>query len=442
MTKTSSLLVLSLCTSLSGCNGSGPVETATASDSEATTAALVTTGTPGVTDGTATAVDPTDGTGTDGQTGNGPDGTTAAATETAGDPTGDTGTVPVGDTETTAGDTTGTSDTTGTTGPDENCEAPPVYIACDDALDPADPLAPFQAMGLGCAGDATNSIAITEPSFNSVNPNAWRIAKGFGNYHEDNDPGKPLYYSPREGGAFLMISTGVIAQPDPMGVVVEAANSQKNNGNNDNDDGDALPAPFSAAKGSNGGIGGAPFQDCDGVGDCSDTLQAQWDLGLANPNDKLWFSFKTKVPKGAKGYVFDFAYCSAEYPMYIDYKYNDMVVAWQVSEAYTGNVTFVKHMDQQLPLTVTSLAPYMMGDGFTGNEPQLKGTGFETRGCTEWFSAKGGVVPEEEITFGVLAADMGDSALATLALLANWRWDCEGCIPSEVDQCGVDPIPG
>ena len=47
---------------------------------------------------------------------------------------------------------------------------------------------------------------------------------------------------------------------------------------------------------------------------------------------------------------------------------------------------------------------------------------------------------EREITVGFYLADMSDSILATVALLDNFRWDCEGCIPSEVEDCGVQPM--
>ena len=36
-------------------------------------------------------------------------------------------------------------------------------------------------------------------------------------------------------------------------------------------------------------------------------------------------------------------------------------------------------------------------------------------------------------------ADMGDGVLNTSVLLDNFRWDCKGCIPSEVDDCGIQP---
>ena len=39
----------------------------------------------------------------------------------------------------------------------------------------------------------------------------------------------------------------------------------------------------------------------------------------------------------------------------------------------------------------------------------------------------------------LVIADMGDSILATGVLLDNFRWECAGCIPSEVDSCGIQP---
>ena len=340
------------------------------------------------------------------------------------------------------------------------CQAPPEYAICDTNInltDKADKTNAHKAMGI-CNDMPDNSVQITDFSFNSNNNAAWQVAKGFGSYKfdDDMDPQTPdeLYYSPREGDTFLMISTGVIKAPDAMGIVTENNNSQVGNGNNTNDDGNALPPPFRFEVGSNNGAGGTPFQDCDGVmfRDCSDTLQAQWLKGNSNPNDKLWFTFKTKVPKGTFGYTFDFAFCSSEWPTWVNTGYNDLLIVYQVDPAaddpnadpvvdpYSGNVTFIpdpNNMMKGLPLTITALDPYFKGPGFTNNEAPLAGTGFNTNACTEWFSAKGGVQPESEVTIGFFISDMGDSILATLAILDNFRWDCEGCIPSEVDDCGV-----
>ncbi len=340
------------------------------------------------------------------------------------------------------------------------CQAPPEYAICDTNInltDKNDKTNAHKAIGI-CNDMPDNSVQITDFSFNSNSATAWQVAKGFGTYKFDDDmdvntPDK-LYYSPREGDTFLMISSGNIKAPGADGVVVEANNSQGGNGDNGNDEGNALPPPFRFEVGSNNGAGGTPFQDCDGVmfRDCSDTLQAQWLKGNSNPNDKLWFTFKTKVPKGTFGYTFDFAFCSSEWPTWVNTGYNDLLIVYQVDPAaddpnadpvvdpYSGNVTFIpdpNNMMKGLPLTITALDPYFKGPGFTNNEAPLAGTGFNTNACTEWFSAKGGVQPESEVTIGFFISDMGDSILATLAILDNFRWDCEGCIPSEVDDCGV-----
>ncbi len=331
-----------------------------------------------------------------------------------------------------------------------SCSAPAMYTNCDDNLnlaDKNDKKNALKAIGV-CDADPATSVVTTDFQFESNNNAAWQVAKGFGTHKIDNK----LLYSPREGSAFLMVSTGVIKAPDAQGIVTEAANSQVGNGNNLNNDTDALPAPFQVKVGSADGVGGTPFQKCDGVNDCSDTLQAQWTKGNNNPNDRLWFTFKTKVPLGTFGYTFDFVFCSSEWPTYVNTGFNDMLIAYQVDpsaddpnavppiDPYTGNVTFIpdpKDPAKGLPLTITALDPYLSTDGYSLAEPQLFGTGFESHACSDWFKAKGGVQPGAEITIGFYIADMSDSVLATLAILDNFRWDCEGCVPSEVDDCGV-----
>src|SRR5690606_558269 len=127
----------------------------------------------------------------------------------------------------------------------------------------------------------------------------------------------------------------------------------------------------------------------------------------------MWFSFKTKVPPGTFGYTFDFVFCSSEWPTWVNTQYNDLLIAYQVDptpddpmadppvDAYTGNVTFIPDpLDNTkgLPLTITALDPYLKGPGYSNNEPQLAGTGFETHACSDWFTAKGGVQPGADLT--------------------------------------------
>jgi cysteine-rich repeat protein len=341
------------------------------------------------------------------------------------------------------------------------CAAPGQYVVCDAGLnlaDKADKTNAHKAMGI-CNDTPANSVQISNFQFDSPIDMAWQVARGFGSYmfDHDMDPGTPnqLLYSPREGESFLIISTGRVNAPNPQGIVTHGPNSQGGNGDNGNPDSpETLPAPLSNLVGSNNGAGGTPFLQCDGVRDCSDTLAGQWILGNSNPNDKLFFKFNTTVPASTYGYTFDFVFCSAEWPVYVNTGFNDLLIAWQTDptpddpnqdppvDAYTGNVTFIPNPNnpaQGLPLTITALNPYFLGPGFASNEPQLAGTGFENNACTDWFTARGGVRPGANLEIGFFIADMSDSILATMAILDNFRWDCQGCVPSEIDSCGVIP---
>ncbi|MCY0990202.1 DUF4215 domain-containing protein [Nannocystis sp. ILAH1] len=345
-----------------------------------------------------------------------------------------------------------------------NCQAPADYVVCDNTpqviSDKADKTNMLKAMGI-CNVAPNNSVITSD--FQHSNPvnKSWQVAKGYGTYmfDHDNDPQTPnqRLYSPREGDAFLIISNGDIVAPNAEGIVIEAPNNQGTT-NNGNPDGGPLPAPFKAVNGSNNGVGGTPFQNCDngaGDNDCSDTIQAQWEMTNADGNDRIYFSFKTTVPPGTFGYTFEFAFCSAEWPTYVNSVFNDLLIAYQVDptpddpnqvppvDPYSGNVTFIPDPNDPtkgLPITITALDPYFDGPGYTYNEPQLAGTGFEQHACSDWFTAKGGVQPGAEITIGFFLADMSDQYLSTATLLDNFRWDCEGCVPSEVDDCGVQPM--
>jgi hypothetical protein len=284
----------------------------------------------------------------------------------------------------------------------------------------------------------------------AMDANSWRIVTAFGSApgtHYDNrlwaanladwtSPDMEVI-SPNTSTAVLMLSTGTIVGTDPDGVVIEADGSQSGNGANENEDGAMLPSPLSAERGSESGAGGNPFNNCDGINDCSDSLFDHWFTnGWNNPNDKLWMDFDLVVPGGTFGYVFDFAYFSAEWPSYVNTQWNDLFISWQVSEAYTGNVTFVNGA----PLTITSLDE-ANAFPFTDAAPELAGTGFDGHAGTGWFTARGAVLPGETANITFFLADMGDSSLATNVIIDNFRWECEGCVVSEIDDCGVMPIP-
>jgi hypothetical protein len=236
--------------------------------------------------------------------------------------------------------------------------------------------------------------------------------------------------------------------------VLEGPNSQFGNGDNGNDDADVLPAPFDATPGSNGGVGDQPFHACDGVHDCSDSLDPEWQA-LPDPNDAVHFTLTATVPDGVFGYTLDLAFCSSEWPSQINTPARDLLTVWQSdpsavdphvvpTQPYTGNVAYVPDMfdpKRGLPLTVKSLHPHFLGPGFVFAEPQLQGTGFEQHACSTWMTVRGTVRPGAEVTIGALLADRGDSERATVVLLDNFRWSCESCELEAVDACATAPKP-
>ena len=120
-----------------------------------------------------------------------------------------------------------------------------------------------------------------------------------------------------------------------------------------------------------------------------------------------------------------------------------MAILWQISEIYTGNVTFITDMNNNpRPLTVTALAQNNLMK-YRGNknpkDPQLNGTGFQDNGGTGWATVKGPAKPQETLTLAWTVFDKADTILDTALLIDNWKWDCVGCVPSEVDSCGVQP---
>ncbi|MFV8749753.1 choice-of-anchor L domain-containing protein [Nannocystaceae bacterium ST9] len=396
------------------------------------------------TDVTTTDADTTDATATDTDT------TDATATDTG--TSTDTGTDTGTDTSTDTGTTTDTTDTN-TTG-NANCEAPPSYVSCDGTPGQLTN-DPWKAIGVNCPGADTETVQAANATMNSVNANAWRVAAQFGsaNGNNPNYNGNPNFngklWAANDGdwtnpddevipsntsSAILILSTGVVSAANGQSVVLEN-NSQEGNGDNGNNDGDQLPPPLSVQKGSNNGMGGTPFVNCDGVDDCSDSLYEWWIVqGYDDPNDKLWMQADLTVPPGTEGFVFDFAYFSSEWPDWVDTGFNDQFIAWSTSEAYTGNLTFVNGA----PLTITSLD----GAGafaFTNNAPELAQTGFTGNAGTGWFVSRGAAVPDEQFQLTFFISDLGDSILATGVLIDNFRWECAGCIPSEVNSCGIQP---
>jgi len=344
----------------------------------------------------------------------------------------DAGTTAAIDSDATGDGTTASDDTSGDTTsadpPEEECMAPAKMIPCDDGEDP------FKALGLGCSDDPTVAIPIKNPVVMAPDKASFRVATRFGSAPDPKDPDKPAW-APKEGKRFLVIGTGRFPALQPDGALVEN-NNQDSEGNNNPDELTQLPGVMKYQRGSNNGQGGTPFMNCDGKHDCSDTLEGQWMLEPDNvANDVLYMAFNVTVPQGTHGYLFDFVFFSEEYPHYVGTTFNDMFVVWSTSETFTGNVTFIENQ----PLTVTALDKFMT---IEPGDPRLDGTGFpgdDEGAATEWFTAKASAEPGETFTIAISIFDMGDAVWDTVGILDNFRWDCQGCEPSEVNDCGVAP---
>lgn len=406
--------------------------------------------------GSASDTAPTTSSATSGPITGGPASTSGTDTADPGSTGGPVTGAPSGSSSGETGGTTGAASAGETSGGDETgpddppCALAAAHLPCD-----ADSDDPLHAIGLNCSSlggdyvDPQNAVTVQKLEWKAAGVQAdkrpWQVARAYGNFIDPNTD-KPLW-SPREGEKLLLISSGLLPAPDAAGAVTIAGNAVYNDVGGAPWDDDLLPPPMSPKPGSPDPMG---FKNCDGVGDCSNTLQAQWDLGGGDPNDRMWFNFKVTAPSllagaaaDANGYSFDFAFFSAEFPEWVDTPFNDIFVVWQTSSEYTGNVTFIAGQ----PLTVTALWPIeyqgecaLQDAKCVGQDPALEGTGYrKDGGATGWYRASGGVSPGE--TFGLSFAifDMGDSTYDTTALLDHWRWDCEGCIPTELDSCGVQP---
>ncbi|MEM9461939.1 MAG: hypothetical protein AAGF11_47710 [Myxococcota bacterium] len=318
------------------------------------------------------------------------------------------------------------------------CEAPPGHSVCDSDGDP------FHALGLDCpSGGPFDTQPLVSSALTSPETNAWRVVREYGN----------VAWESTEGGNLLVLTTGVLPAPDGSGFLeVPQGVTDAAEGNNGNPDGVSLPAPISPLPGSMGGAGGSPFSDCDGVGDCSESLPGPWEAG-GPARDLVWMSFDIDVPAGTYGYQVDLAWFSTELPARYQTAGTDIVVWWQSSEAFTGNVATL----DGAPLTADALASWVASQGLLGNVAPMIGTGFDgttgvpcdlpgasypdcPRGAsTGWLTLSGPAEPGERMTIVVAVFDLLDDDRDTTILLDRWCWNCDGC-ELGVD-CGLESMP-
>ena len=270
------------------------------------------------------------------------------------------------------------------------CQAPADHITCDD-LGTTDI---FNILGLNCPGTANNSVPTLSSSVTNSEPTA---LVGVTQYGTTGD------WVPTEGAQALIMSTSILNAPDANGLLVESDGANPSDDNGNPDLVTSLPTPMSP----NPGWAGAPFDNCDGVNDCSGSLQGQWTQGGEEANDLMTFQFSVQTPGGTNGWELDFVYFSAEFPEWVDSSFNDIFAVWVESPDYTGNMCFVNNE----PCTVTALDG--AADAFTGvdntGHPSLAGTGFQGWGqTTGQYTILGPATPNSPLTLTFAIFDMAD----------------------------------
>jgi len=322
-----------------------------------------------------------------------PGGSTGLSTTGPTDPSTSDGTDPSSDTGGTSGDPTGT-DATDTSDTDDTsdvvCEDDVEMVSCD-AL--ADGPSIFNAIGLGCEGDATETIPIGTWTFPpGLDPDSWAIASQFGTHL---DPTGDPTFGAREGETFLALSSGNLEPVDADGLLPAITDEDSN----DNTDNSAAPAPIA------------------------------WPNTV---NDLVWFQVELDVPPGVTGFTLDIAFFSEEFPEFVGTTFNDALVIW----AHTSTTSMdVCYPTAGSACTVTGLWPsaYQPGDD------ELVGTGFNNDGSTGWRTVRGPANPDEPLQLTVALFDAGDTIYTAMALLDAFAWECDGCDGTPGNECGLVP---
>ena len=274
----------------------------------------------------------------------------------------------------------------------------PDHVACDNGTQNL-----FLAMGLNCPGE----LQVNATTFGNVG--AMGVRSNFG---------QAGIFNAREGSQFAVLGSGLVSDlniPTPPG----DSNLGPTNCNDEllgnNDVGNPMP-PIKVQQ-----VGG----DCTmnpaliGTGDCSNTLQDQFNAGGA-AYDYAELRFTLQVPPDVTSFSYDFAFFSVEYPDYYQSQYNDMYIGWLESEQWTGNISFDA---QGHPISLNAGFLEFKDDG--GNSPVFAGTCMRQHAGTNWLQTTAGVTPGETITVVFAIFDLADAQLDSYAFLDNFKWGCE-----------------
>ena len=297
-----------------------------------------------------------------------------------------------------------------------DAEAPPECLAPEHTPCDADSSDPFQVIGVNCPG---------EPQFEATytgHPSAIYVHAGqLGTY-------EPATYPVREGEKMVVLSTGDASQIVLTGFSPGTVWPG-------NDLGFSLPAPLSPeAVDPTGTVDCGDDPSLVGTGECSNTVQGQWEQGLngTGVNDYAELRVSGQVPEGASGFAYNLVFFSAEYPIYYQTVFNDMYIAWLESEAWTGNVSF-DESGNPISLNAGFLdykdAPNEFDCPPPCTAPELEGTILEGHAATKWLTTSVGVTAGEEFTLVFAIFDFADGILDSMVMLDNFEWNCDAGSP-------------
>lgn len=295
----------------------------------------------------------------------------------------------------------------------------PLGTTCDQNDDD-----PWHALGVGCPGsmDAVTSF--------TGDPAALYVHRGLLGTHGE--------YTPRQGERMVILSTGRAADVprthedlhcDPMlcpSTAFDAGGSLP-----------VLPAPIDVNRVD-------PVRTCAddaqlvGTGDCSNTLQDQWFAG-DGAHDYAELRMSAKVPEGADAFRYQFAFFSAEYPMWTSQgsPWNDMYIAWLESEAWTGNISFDELGN---PISINGVfLDYLDADSSLCTRspcvaPELDGFAMDGHAGTRWLETVAPVITGEEIQVIFAIFDLSDAYFDTAVVLDAVQWGCTDLPPLTTPQ--------
>lgn len=171
-----------------------------------------------------------------------------------------------------------------------------------------------------------------------------------------------------------------------------------------------------------------------GLGDCSNTLHSEF-RPIDGWVDYTDIRIAAEVPEGADALAFEFAFFTAEYPLFVEQEhqesiYNDMYIAWLESEAWTGNVSFDK---EGHPVSINSVFLDYRDSPVDGcldcAAPELADFAAQHHAGTDWLRTVAPVVPGETILLVIAVMDISDGLFDSAILLDGFEWTCTDLPP-------------